>query len=207
MSATAWAAVAVFAFAYALIATEKIHRVAAALGGAVVMLLIGATDAEHAFFSEEAGIDWNVIFLLVGMMLIVSVLKRTGAFEYVNAGHLPPYIRRADGVLERLDDEAGGGLALGMFEAASYSPQHAELRPGDTLIVYSDGITEAENPARRPFDDAGLEAVIAAHGELDPEPLGRAILFAVERHAGDAKLGDDLTALVVRRSLAATGRV
>jgi Na+/H+ antiporter NhaD/arsenite permease-like protein len=83
VSGSAWAAIAVFAVAYALIATEKIHRVAAALGGAAIMLLIGATDAEHAFFSEEAGIDWNVIFLLVGMMLIVSVLKRTGAFEYL----------------------------------------------------------------------------------------------------------------------------
>ncbi|SNT65503.1 Na+/H+ antiporter NhaD [Asanoa hainanensis] len=83
MSGTAWAAIAIFAVAYGLIATEKIHRVAAALGGAVLMLLIGATDAEHAFFSEESGIDWNVIFLLLGMMLIVSVLKRTGAFEYL----------------------------------------------------------------------------------------------------------------------------
>ena len=83
MSATAWAAIAVFAVAYTLIATEKVHRVTAALGGAVVMLLIGATDAEHAFFSEEAGIDWNVIFLLLGMMLIVAVLMRTGAFEYI----------------------------------------------------------------------------------------------------------------------------
>ena len=54
MSVTAWAAIAVFAVAYTLIATEKVHRVAAALGGAVVMLLIGATDAEHAFFSASA---------------------------------------------------------------------------------------------------------------------------------------------------------
>jgi Na+/H+ antiporter NhaD/arsenite permease-like protein len=83
MGGTAWAAIAIFAVAYALIATEKVHRVAAALGGAMLMLLIGATDAEHAFFSEEAGIDWNVIFLLIGMMLIVAVLKRTGLFEYV----------------------------------------------------------------------------------------------------------------------------
>jgi Na+/H+ antiporter NhaD/arsenite permease-like protein len=83
VSLTAWAAVAVFAGAYVLIATERVHRVAAALGGAVVMLLLGATDAEHAFFSEHTGVDWNVIFLLVGMMLIVAVLKRTGVFEYI----------------------------------------------------------------------------------------------------------------------------
>jgi Na+/H+ antiporter NhaD/arsenite permease-like protein len=83
VTGTAWAAVAVFAVAYLLIATEKIHRVAAALGGGAIMLLIGATDADNAFFSGEAGIDWNVIFLLVGMMLIVAVLKRTGVFEYL----------------------------------------------------------------------------------------------------------------------------
>ncbi|MEU8181076.1 ArsB/NhaD family transporter [Micromonospora sp. NPDC049044] len=83
MSTLAWVAVAVFAAAYVLIATEKINRVAVALGGASIMLAIGATDAEHAFFSEEAGIDWNVIFLLLGMMLIVGVLKRTGLFEYL----------------------------------------------------------------------------------------------------------------------------
>lgn len=83
MSPTAWAAVAIFTVAYLLIATEKIHRVKVALGGAALMLLVGATDAEHAFYSADAGIDWNVLVLLLGMMLIVGVLKRTGAFEYV----------------------------------------------------------------------------------------------------------------------------
>jgi len=83
VSVTAWLAVAVFVVAYVLIATERVHRVASALGGAVVMLVIGATDAETAFFSEEAGIDWNVIFLLLGMMLIVAVVQRTGLFEFL----------------------------------------------------------------------------------------------------------------------------
>jgi Na+/H+ antiporter NhaD/arsenite permease-like protein len=83
MTALAWLSVAVFLGAYALIATEKIHRVAAALGGAGIMLLIHATDAGAAFFSEETGIDWNVIFLLLGMMVIVGVLKQTGIFEYL----------------------------------------------------------------------------------------------------------------------------
>jgi Na+/H+ antiporter NhaD/arsenite permease-like protein len=66
-----------------LIATERIHRVAAALGGAAFMVLVGVVDAETAFFSEETGVDWNVIFLLLGMMVIVSVLKQTGVFDYV----------------------------------------------------------------------------------------------------------------------------
>ncbi|WP_433248302.1 ArsB/NhaD family transporter [Streptosporangium sp. CA-135522] len=83
MTALAWLSVAVFLGAYALIATERVHRVAAALGGAGIMLLIHATDAGSAFFSERTGIDWNVIFLLLGMMIIVGVLKQTGVFEYL----------------------------------------------------------------------------------------------------------------------------
>jgi Na+/H+ antiporter NhaD/arsenite permease-like protein len=83
LTVTAWVAVAAFLTAYTLIATEKVHRVAAALGGAGIMLLIHATDAGAAFFDEHAGIDWNVIFLLLGMMVIVGVLKQTGVFEYL----------------------------------------------------------------------------------------------------------------------------
>ncbi|MBB6347453.1 Na+/H+ antiporter NhaD/arsenite permease-like protein [Nonomuraea muscovyensis] len=83
MTLTAALAVAVFLGAYTLIATEKIHRTAAALGGAAIMLAIHATDAEAAFFSEHSGIDWNVVFLLLGMMIIVGVLKQTGVFEYL----------------------------------------------------------------------------------------------------------------------------
>ncbi|MCQ9177662.1 ArsB/NhaD family transporter [Streptomyces sp. IBSBF 2953] len=78
-----WAAIVVFVATYGLIISEKIHRVGAALGGAALMLAIGATDDESAFFSEHSGIDWNVIFLLMGMMMIVGVLKKTGMFEYL----------------------------------------------------------------------------------------------------------------------------
>ena len=77
------AALAVFIVAYALIATERVHRVAAALGGVAGMVVIGLVDAETAFFEEHTGIDWNVIFLLFGMMMIVGVLKQTGLFEFL----------------------------------------------------------------------------------------------------------------------------
>ncbi|MFG2026285.1 SLC13 family permease [Streptomyces sp. NPDC048825] len=78
-----WAAIVVFVATYGLIISEKIHRVGAALGGAALMLAIGATDDKSAFFSEHSGVDWNVIFLLLGMMMIVGVLKKTGMFEYL----------------------------------------------------------------------------------------------------------------------------
>jgi Na+/H+ antiporter NhaD/arsenite permease-like protein len=76
-------AVAVFVGAYVLIATERVHRVVAALGGAAIMLLLRIVDSERAFHGVETGIDWEVIFLLLGMMVIVAVLRRTGLFEYL----------------------------------------------------------------------------------------------------------------------------
>ncbi|WSQ12798.1 ArsB/NhaD family transporter [Streptomyces sp. NBC_01231] len=78
-----WAAVVVFVGAYVLIISERVHRTAAALGGAGFMLVISATDDKAAFYSEHTGIDWNVIFLLLGMMAIVGVLRQTGLFEYL----------------------------------------------------------------------------------------------------------------------------
>jgi Na+/H+ antiporter NhaD/arsenite permease-like protein len=80
---TNWIALAIFVTAYALIASERVHRTSAALTGAGLMLLLQVLSAEEAFHSTETGVDWGVIFLLLGMMLIVAVLRRTGLFEYV----------------------------------------------------------------------------------------------------------------------------
>jgi len=79
----AWASIVVFVVAYVLIATEWVHRVKAALGGAVLLLVIRVVEGKDAFYSKETGIDWDVIVLLIGMMLIVAVLRRTGIFEYL----------------------------------------------------------------------------------------------------------------------------
>ncbi len=83
MTLTQVLSVLVFVGAYVLIATERVHRVAAALGGAALMLALGLTDGETAFHSVDAGIDWNVVFLLLGMMIIVGVIKQTGLFEFL----------------------------------------------------------------------------------------------------------------------------
>ncbi len=76
-------AIVVFTVVYVLIASERVNRVAAALTGAGVILAVGVIGPDDAFFSQETGIDWNVIFLLFGMMVIVGVLRQTGIFEYV----------------------------------------------------------------------------------------------------------------------------
>jgi Na+/H+ antiporter NhaD/arsenite permease-like protein len=80
---SAWFAVTVFAGAYVLIATEWVHRVKVALVGAGLMVAGGVLGADDVFYEPETGVDWNVIFLLLGMMVIVGVIKQTGVFEYL----------------------------------------------------------------------------------------------------------------------------
>jgi sigma-B regulation protein RsbU (phosphoserine phosphatase) len=128
---------------------------------------------------------------------------RDGSLQFVNAGHLPPVIRRADGSFEHVGGAGTSGLALGMFERAEYDSHRIVIGKGDVLVLYSDGITEAEDASGNAFEEAGLERVLSEHGTASPDELGRAVLRAVARHARDARLGDDLTALVLRRSAAA----
>jgi phosphoserine phosphatase RsbU/P len=123
----------------------------------------------------------------------------TGRLEYVNAGHLPPLLRRADGTFERITGDGKGGLALGMFERATYDTHATTIGHGDVFVLFSDGITEAEDTAGRAFEDTGIETIVNRDAANDPEAIGRALLAAAEKHAGDARLGDDLTALVLKR--------
>ena len=76
-------AVVVFLAAYILIATERVPKMVTALAGAGVILAFGVASSEDAFYSHDTGIDWDVIFLLLGMMIIVGILRQTGVFEYI----------------------------------------------------------------------------------------------------------------------------
>src|SRR6202007_2079838 len=75
-------AVAVFVVAYALIASDRVHKTLVALTGAAIMVALPVIDSDDVFYSHITGIDWDVLFLLFGMMIIVSVLRQTGVFEY-----------------------------------------------------------------------------------------------------------------------------
>jgi serine phosphatase RsbU (regulator of sigma subunit) len=121
----------------------------------------------------------------------------SGALTYVNAGQTPPLIRRLDGRYERLGST---GVALGMFEGSVFGAVETKLQPGETLVLYSDGITEAEDPAGQPFEEAGLEMVVERHALAQPSEIGTRILSAVAEHAKDSRFTDDLTVLVLKRA-------
>jgi len=120
----------------------------------------------------------------------------SGGLVYVNAGQNPPLLRRASGAFERLTE---GGMALGMFDQSVYTTGRLTLDPGDVLVLYSDGVTEAENMSGVAFDEGGLQIVIGQHWWQDLNTLGTSVLRAVEAHAAGAKIADDLTVLAVRR--------
>jgi phosphoserine phosphatase RsbU/P len=120
----------------------------------------------------------------------------SGRLVYVNAGQTPPLIRRRDGTYQRLD---ATGIALGMFEGSTYVASESRLDPGDTLVSYSDGITEAESPDGKPFEEAGLEGVLATYAAFSAAELGTETLRAVEHHAQDSRFSDDLTIMVMKR--------
>lgn len=121
----------------------------------------------------------------------------TGSLTFVNAGHTPALLLRNRGEVERLHE---GGVALGLFDQSTYTAGRALMQPGDLLAVYSDGITEAENPAGRPFDERGLEDVLTAERRNNIAAIGSAVAKAVEVYTADTRLADDLTLLLLRCS-------
>jgi Na+/H+ antiporter NhaD/arsenite permease-like protein len=83
MGAPFWIATAIFIIVYGVIVTEKIHKTIIAIVGATLMIVLGILTQEHAFHSPDLGVDWNVIFLLISMMIIINIMKPTGVFEYI----------------------------------------------------------------------------------------------------------------------------
>ncbi len=120
----------------------------------------------------------------------------SGHLVYVNAGQNPPLLRRAGARYEQLRE---GGIALGMFEQSHYHVGTTMLQAGDVLVMYSDGVTEAENPDGQPFEEDGLQRVVDSRTWATARELAWATFEAVERHNDRRRLLDDLTVLVLRR--------
>ncbi|MPZ20339.1 MAG: SpoIIE family protein phosphatase [Luteitalea sp.] len=116
---------------------------------------------------------------------------------YVNAGHPPALLRHANGSLERLPPS---GMALGLDRRAVYSSRNVMLCPGDLLVVYSDGITEAESPSGAPFDDDGVDEAVTQHAAESAQVVTSALMARVEAHIADARVCDDLTILALRHN-------
>jgi serine phosphatase RsbU (regulator of sigma subunit) len=119
-----------------------------------------------------------------------------GAVHAVNAGHLPILIRRHDGSVEEI---ASSGLPLGILEAAHYSESTSRMERGDLLLLYTDGITEAEDSDEEEFGVPRLIDIVTSLTEVTADGACSQILTEVNKHTRDEPLHDDATLLVVER--------
>jgi sigma-B regulation protein RsbU (phosphoserine phosphatase) len=124
---------------------------------------------------------------------VISVRDRV--LTFVNAGHDPPLLRGVDGSLRRL---VTGGTILGAFPDVEFRDERLVLEPGETLVLYTDGITEARDPAGEFFGTERLEALLQRSGERDPRQIGEDIFASVAAFVGEGPPDDDQTLLVVQ---------
>jgi sigma-B regulation protein RsbU (phosphoserine phosphatase) len=119
----------------------------------------------------------------------------TGQLAYTNAGHNPPYLKREDGTLVRLDKRHGP--VIGAMEGMVYHEDSIGLGPGDMLLVYTDGVTEAMDPSQSLYEEEQLVELYGAREYASAEDLVQATVDDVWRFQAEAVQADDVTVLAV----------
>jgi len=123
---------------------------------------------------------------------------RTKYIDYINCGHNPPYVLLQDGSLKDLRE---GGLVLGMIDDAKFSRGRVLLSPGEMLVSFTDGVTEALNKRGRLFSEKKLEKLILKNRKRKAIELMEIVINAVQAHIGEAPQSDDITVLIIRRNV------
>jgi len=121
---------------------------------------------------------------------------QTGEIAYANGGHNPPLIIRADGMSEEL---TGQGIALGVIDTIRIEERRVTLRPGDTLLAYTDGITEAIRSDNTEFGVVGLQSTVVAVRQRAAGDMMKRIVQAVDTFTAGEPQFDDLTFIVLKR--------
>lgn len=128
---------------------------------------------------------------------MASIDPASGSISYINAGHNPPLLRRDDGSIERLSE---GGLLFGVVRNVEYTEGAADFKIGDTLLMYTDGVSETMNAADEEFGEDRLISILLENTGLNPEELLRKIEREVEEYQGSPGFSDDFTLLAVKRT-------
>jgi len=119
----------------------------------------------------------------------------SGMLRYLNAGHNPAFLIRDD----RIEKLGASSLPLGMMPDASYKELGLMLEPGEMLLAYSDGLTEAQNPRGEEFGLKRLEKMLPEFRSMPPEKIGARILKEADRFLEDRRAGDDLSLIIIVR--------
>jgi serine phosphatase RsbU (regulator of sigma subunit) len=132
--------------------------------------------------------------------MFIGIIGRDGMLEYIKAGHPSPLLLRKGQVTELYNE---GSFPVGLILEADYESACLQLEPEDTLVLYSDGVTEADNVNHDLFEVSGLSHALAGKQDVPVEVLQQSVLDAVSAFARGASQSDDITLLVVRYRAAA----
>lgn len=128
--------------------------------------------------------------------LFIAVAEKDGTLHYVNAGHNQPLLVRTDGSVEKLE---ASGIMIGAFDMAEWTQGKEHMEPGDHLVIFSDGVTEAES-SNGQFGDARTTEAVVALREHSPEELIDELVCQVREFVGDTPQSDDITLVALKRS-------
>jgi serine phosphatase RsbU (regulator of sigma subunit) len=148
------------------------------------------TEVNRRLLAESSAESSNEMFVTVFYVVLDPVLR---SLTYATAGHDPPLLRRASGGVERL---AGGGLMMGLFEQLTLSDETLKLESGDTLVAYTDGLTDTVNPQDEAYGHSRLADTLNRAPAAARDVLAH-VLKDLEAFAGPVPQPDDITLLVL----------
>ena len=122
---------------------------------------------------------------------------KTGLITYCNAGHNPPYLLRRNGTVEELPRSKD--IIVGICDDIEYREDTLQLESGDTLVMFTDGVTEAMNPEMKEFGTERLRAILGEQAGKNCRQVIETVRTAIKDFAGDAEQSDDITMLVIKR--------
>lgn len=135
-------------------------------------------------------------FVSMACVALKSLPSGKAELTYTNAGHCPPILLRRDGMVEILEPTGG---VLGVHEAFSYEERRLQIGIGDLLVLYTDGVTEAESKRGEQFGESRLNDIICGHRTVSIEAIPELLLNEVQRFSGHHELDDDFTIIGLRK--------
>jgi sigma-B regulation protein RsbU (phosphoserine phosphatase) len=152
-----------------------------------------STASVFTHVNEELAADNDSMMFVTVFIAVLDI--RTGDLSYTNGGHNPPYIKRANGDIIRLDQRHGP--ALGPIEGVTYKENTDRMEKGDLLLLYTDGVTEAMNPERAMYEEDRLVNVLAGGNYIEPDQVINAIATDIKKFTKGAEQFDDITMLAI----------
>jgi sigma-B regulation protein RsbU (phosphoserine phosphatase) len=173
-----------------------------------------STMLQGALFGMTPGTDPVQVFKRINRFLcehtevgryatiFFSMLDRNGQLVFINAGHPSPLILRRGEVTELLTE---GSFPVGLIPEANYTSETVNLQPSDTLILFSDGVTEAMDPEEQLYGVSRLQKVLSGHNDVPLKDLQKVVLESIKTFTRGRDQADDITLLLVRYRAAAHG--